>query len=176
MAMYRPTYISLAEAARIVQERTGHPDSLRTLVWSALRERVLEYRWYNEQRGTWDNRLLDHWWDDPQWSANILENADAEGHFLVPRSDIDRLWPETPALERPKGKGGRPQLHNWDGAFAFCGWWAATNRLPDEKERLVELVLEWFDKQEGGAPKDTEGLRKRVWKIYDQLKLLKVPK
>src|SRR5215208_5470896 len=113
--MYRPTYISLTEAARIVQERTGHPDSLRTLVWSALRERVLEYKWYNESRGTWDKRLLDHWWDDPQWSTHLLESGDAEGHFLVLSTDIDQLWPPSPATgaeTSKQGKGGRPPDHD----------------------------------------------------------------
>src|SRR4051812_29992687 len=117
--MWEPEEISLVEAARFVEERTGKPDRLKHAIWRALKEGVLSYRWWNENKNEWGQWVLDHWWDDPDCITHILENADRSGHFLVPKAEIDRLWPpsETGGGHSRRGKGGRPQEHNWDGAF-----------------------------------------------------------
>ncbi|SFM99609.1 hypothetical protein [Methylobacterium pseudosasicola] len=66
-------------------------------------------------------------------------------------------------------KGGRPEEHSWWAAFAYLGWFISRNGLPETKNAAVELVKDWFVKNEGSAPKDDRALERRVAQAYDAL-------
>ncbi|MFK5598328.1 hypothetical protein ACFZ8E_15250 [Methylobacterium sp. HMF5984] len=97
------------------------------------------------------------------WTIHAVEATQIE----VLRHEVLSLWPKSQA--KSGNKGGRPEEHNWPGAFAYCGWWVAQHGLPNEKARLIELVVEWFEKQDGGAPKDEKEVRVRTSRAYDEL-------
>lgn len=53
-----------------------------------------------------------------------------------------------------KNKGGRPQEHDWEKAAAAALEFVRARGLPKTQQRLVDLMTEWFEKNEGKVPAD----------------------
>jgi hypothetical protein len=70
------------------------------------------------------------------------------------------------ASREPKGNIGRPQEHNWERAFLFARAYVATNGLPKVQQRMVELVRDWFKKNDGPKVPDDREIRRRVRKVF----------
>ncbi|QEE40843.1 MULTISPECIES: hypothetical protein [unclassified Methylobacterium] len=97
------------------------------------------------------------------WTLHAVEATQIE----VLLHEVLKLWPKE--TTKVANKGGRPEEHNWPGALAYCGWWVARHGLPDKKARLAELIIEWFEREDGGAPKDEKEIRTRASRAYDEL-------
>jgi len=97
------------------------------------------------------------------WTLHAVEATQIE----VLLQEVLNIWPKEPL--KPANKGGRPEEHNWPAALAYCGWWVARHGLPNKKARLAELIIEWFEKEDGGAPKDEKEIRTRASRAYDEL-------
>ena len=91
-------------------------------------------------------------------------------YIYIQDSDLSALLGrnEVQPKTQPK-KGGRPEEHSWAAAFAYFGWVTSRNGLPEKKSAAVELIRDWFVKNEGSAPKDDRELARRVAQAYEAL-------
>ena len=73
---------------------------------------------------------------------------------------VEALWPAA-SVHTPRHAGGRDPDNDWEGAAGHVdAWVAARGPLPRHKDgkpnvaRAVELMTEWFDKNDPPAPRE----------------------
>lgn len=106
------------------------------------------------------------------WTLQAVEAKD----IRVLRDEVLEFWSDRKSTlqpvvqsDRTRSRGGRPAEHNWEGAYLYCAWYAGKYGLPPIKQRLVEVAIDWFQKNDGGAPKDLKEVGDRIRRLHDEI-------
>jgi hypothetical protein len=97
-------------------------------------------------------------------TATIASAAEVK-EALAGLQDTEDDESDAPA-PRSRRKGGRPPDHNWSGAEKYLDDWLKVNVLPEVKQRLIEVMQDWFKKVDGGVPNDRQISRKLIDRLY----------
>lgn len=180
-------WISLKEALEIGRAKAGTVGAAKTKLLAALRAGEISARSDDiRHSGVFDHadspdehegevepftwRRSDVVWKDSSvfWpSADLLGPDDHEFYFSekiqIRRDQVSALWPAT------KRAGGRPPEYSWDEALiAVAHQIGKEGRIPQQKERVIEMIATWFEENDAGVP-DRKDIRKKVDKFYNTL-------
>jgi hypothetical protein len=98
---------------------------------------------------------------EPTWiGVRVLDFYDLDAEQI--RNVEDDFKPR-----KKQGLGGRPTEHDWDGARSFADEYVTKNGLPETRKRLIEVIGDWFVKNDGGvAPADRQIRENVTAKFY----------
>jgi hypothetical protein len=140
---------------------------------------------YHEQLSSW--RIAEIPWNRPDEPIRFRWESWPEAiGVYVERQDVLRLWPMplarlpqlpsdqvgSPHLTRPKvgtaprGKGGRPPVHEWPKAAGFMAGYVIENDYPADQADLVRVLLQWFEQKRGKVP-DRRDVERFVEGMYE---------
>jgi hypothetical protein len=131
--------------------------------WTAERESKFKH-WQDRSVIQWleDNGLIGH-------SGSLPLSLDRASFTRA----FKRIFPDVPlVLKRasdPKDgpRGGRPRIHDWEGAIIEIVRMAAhPDGLPDKQTQVAQMVADWFMEKTGGHPAMSQ-IHERVKRVYD---------
>jgi hypothetical protein len=122
-----------------------------------------------------DRRIDPAWWaaarHDPATDrvyftmAGMIEGASTWELLAVgvelERAAVDALWPAMTKSSGRKG-GGRPPENDWQRAFQYVDDYIDRHGLLSAKERVVELVEDWFRKNDPPPPKSPRTIPNKI--------------
>lgn len=170
--MFTPAVALYPEAKRLIRERLDLPEDADNPLDRALEEGALAAEVLHGAE--WMEVPSDWWVAPPIWRPNPYTQVLKKEGEVYPREirlrtkDIDALWPPSEARLSERPKGGRPREHDWEGALIEVAAFVAQRGFPSVQQRLVELIREWFEKQDGGRAPDDKHIKARVKRLYER--------